>query len=147
MSSGFNFGMTMRIVRDTATALGRSQDAVVYAASYAKIQRLFHETYWNPTIGTYGNGQQAALIYALYLGAVPPANVPRIFAQLLALIEMTPPPPPPNEQQDATRKDAAATPPPFASPPQKCKSPPCIGKHAQPNVLHHLNWFYCVYCM
>ena len=81
MGTGFNFGQTLRIVRDTAKALGRSQDASVYGAAYAKIQRLYHEQYFNASIGTYGNGQQTALVYALYLGAVPAANVPKIFAQ------------------------------------------------------------------
>ena len=107
MGTGFNFGQTLRIVRDTATALGRSQDAAVYGAAHAKIQRLYHEIYWNASIGTYGNGQQTALVYALYLGAVPAANVPKIFAKLLARIQMTDVPPPPREQQDAARKDVA----------------------------------------
>ena len=88
MSSAFNFGQTLRIARDTATALGESQDAVVFATRYAKIQRLYHSRYWNSSIDTYGNGQQAALVYALYLGAVPASSVPKIFAKLLALIEM-----------------------------------------------------------
>ena len=34
-------------------------------------QSVFHTAYWNPKTKTYGNGQQAALVYPLYLGALP----------------------------------------------------------------------------
>ena len=87
MSSSFNFVQTLRITRDTATALGQAQDAALFAAAHAKGQRAFHVLYWNPSTGTYGNGQQAALIYALYLGAVPASAVATVFAQLLKSLQ------------------------------------------------------------
>jgi hypothetical protein len=83
MSSSFNYVQTLRITRDTATALGQTQDAALFAAAHLKGQRAFHVSYWNPSTETYGNGQQAAIIYALYLGAVPASNVATVFAQLL----------------------------------------------------------------
>lgn len=109
MSSSFNFGQTLRIARDTAMALGHYDDAAVYSAAYTKIQAVFHAVYWNTTTETFGNGQQAALVYALYLGAVPEASVASVFAKLLALINTTDQPP--DHTSPAT---------------QQCTKPPCI---------------------
>jgi hypothetical protein len=105
MSSSFNHVQTLRITRDTAMALGQTQDAAMFAAAYTEGQRAFHAAYWNASTATYGNGQQSALVYALYLGAVPTATVPTVFAKLLALIDMSIP-----------------------TPQQKCSKPPRIGK-------------------
>jgi len=118
MSSSFNHVQTLRITRDTAMALGQTQDAAMFAAAYTEGQRAFHAAYWNASTATYGNGQQSALVYALYLGAVPTATVPTVFAKLLALIDMSIP-----------------------TPQQKCSKPPCIGKT-------DLGFFYqrCAFC-
>ena len=86
MSSSFNFGQTLRIVRDQAVALGKAADASTYRAAYATVQKAFHAVYYNSTSGTYGDGTQAALVYALYLGAVPAALEAAVFAKLLGLI-------------------------------------------------------------
>lgn len=86
MSSSFNYVQTLRITRDTAAALGQTQDAALFAAAYSQGQRAFHVSYWSPSAETYGDGQQAALVYALYLGAVPTKDVADVFAQLLARI-------------------------------------------------------------
>jgi hypothetical protein len=93
MGSGFNYGQALRIARDTATALGHTDDAATYTAEYKAVQTAYHRAWWDTAKKTYGNGQQAALVYALYLGAVPAANDAAVFAQLLGLIDKAPQPP------------------------------------------------------
>ena len=93
MSSSFNYGQTLRIARDTAMVIGETADYALFAADYKKIQGTFHKRYWNVSTSTYGNGQQAALVYALYLGAVPAASEAAVFAKLLALIGRVDQPP------------------------------------------------------
>jgi hypothetical protein len=109
MSSGFNYGQTLRIARDTATALGHTTDAEKYGAAYTLLKQAFHAAYWDPKAQTYGNGQQAALVYALYLGAVPAAHDATVFAKLLASINTVSQPP-----DHLTPKT------------QQCGKPPCI---------------------
>jgi alpha-L-rhamnosidase len=109
ISSSFNYGQTLRIARDTAAALSHADDAAAYAAAYTKVQTAVHAAYFNASAGTYGNGQQAALVYALYLGAVPAPRVDSILAQLLQLIRTVDQPP---DHSSPTT--------------QQCGKPPCI---------------------
>lgn len=143
MGSGFNYGQTLRIARDTATSLGHTDDAATYEVgrgppapklaqiifgpfsistsenllpcvfflqtAHKLLQSVFHTAWWDPTKKTYGNGQQAALVYALYLGAVPAEIDAAVFAQLLGLINTAPQPP--DHLTNAT---------------QQCGQPPCI---------------------
>jgi alpha-L-rhamnosidase len=109
MSSGFNYGQTLRIARDTAMVLGHSDDAAKYEAALGTLKAAFHGAYWDPKKMTYGNGQQAAMVYALYLGAVPASDDAAVFAKLLASINTVAQPP------DHT---SAKT--------QQCGSAPCI---------------------
>jgi len=109
MSSGFNYGQTLRIARDTAKSLGHSADVTKYDAAHTVLQKAFHEAYWDASKKTYGNGQQAALVYALYLGAVPEANDKVVFEKLLASINTVSQPP-----DHTTAKT------------QQCGKPPCI---------------------
>lgn len=109
MSSGFNYGQTLRIARDTATTLGHTADAAKYDAAHTVLQKVFHAAYWDAKAETYGNGQQAALVYALYLGAVPAAQDAAVFAKLLTSI------------------NTVAQPPDHITPKtQQCGKPPCI---------------------
>ena len=50
------------------------------------MKKAFHAAYYNSTQATYGDGTQAALVYALYLGAVPAELDAKVFAKLVALI-------------------------------------------------------------
>ena len=84
MSSGFNYGQALRIARDAAQWLGDTAAASTYAADYAAVQTAYHATYWKN--GTYGDGTQPALVYALYLGAVPANLDAAVFSNLLGLI-------------------------------------------------------------
>ena len=109
MGSGFNYGQALRIARDTAVSLGHAADAKVYEAEYKVLQAAFHTAWWDEKGKTYGNGQQAALVYALYLSAVPAANDAAVFAKLLGLIHTAPQPP-----DHLTPKT------------QQCAKPPCL---------------------
>lgn len=84
MSSSFNYGQALRIARDSARWLGDSASVDVYSADYSAVQAAFHTAYWKN--GTYGDGTQPALVYALYLGAVPIEKDAAVFAMLLGLI-------------------------------------------------------------
>ena len=108
MSSSFNHGQTLRIARDTATALGYSVDAATFATAFKELQANFHTAYFDPSTKTYGNGQQSGLVYALYLGAVPPLLVDGIFEQL------------------TSRLGNVSQPPDHVAPHQRCFATPCI---------------------
>lgn len=84
MSSSFNYGQALRIARDAARWLGNMAAAEYYGAAYSAVQKSFHAEYWHGT--TYGDGTQPALVYALYLGAVPEENHATVFARLLELV-------------------------------------------------------------
>ena len=86
MSSGFNFGQAVRIARDSASAFGDAAAAAKYGAAFTAIQAAFHKQYWDATNATYGDGTQAALVYALYLQAVPDNMDAAVLAKLIALI-------------------------------------------------------------
>jgi len=86
MSSAFNYAQTLRIARDTSLVLGDAASHTKYSALFGKVKGQFHTTWWNATTKSYGDGTQAAQVYALYLGA-PPANLDAaVFANLLKLI-------------------------------------------------------------
>lgn len=91
MSSAFNHAQAIRIVRDTAMALDEDDHAVAqrYDKAYADAQRGFHSAYFRN--GTYGNGEQAALVYALYLDSMPTKALSEVvLAQLLDSIQSDP---------------------------------------------------------
>ena len=83
MSSAFNHAQAIRIARDTAIALGHSS-AASSTAAYENAQRGFHAAYWRNS--SYGNGEQAALVYALYLGSPPAEETAAVLSQLLRSI-------------------------------------------------------------
>eukprot|EP00041_Stephanoeca_diplocostata_P036268 m.1315125 g.1315125 ORF g.1315125 m.1315125 type:complete len:1170 (+) comp24835_c0_seq70:89-3598(+) len=86
MSSAFNYGQAVRIASDIGHLLGYSPAADAYRQQLKSIQTAFHATFWDDTEQTYGDGTQAALIYPLYLNAVPPALDAMVFDKLVALI-------------------------------------------------------------
>ena len=87
MSSAFNHAQAIRIARDTATALGHPS-AEAYSAAYSRAQLGFHAAYYKN--GTYGNGEQAALVYALYLGSAPAHISAAVLEQLIHSIQADP---------------------------------------------------------
>eukprot|EP00040_Diaphanoeca_grandis_P012333 m.62571 g.62571 ORF g.62571 m.62571 type:complete len:1144 (-) comp23173_c0_seq2:336-3767(-) len=86
MSSSFNYGQTLRIVCNVASSLDDTVASSKYSPVLANVLQAFHKTYWNNVTQTYGDGTQAALVYALYLGAVPANLDATVFAKLIALI-------------------------------------------------------------
>ena len=89
MSSSFSYVQTLRIARDSAVALGFVADAQRFNDIYTNVTMAFGKRYWDASHETYGNGQQAALVYALYLGAVPVAREAAMLEQLIELIQNT----------------------------------------------------------
>ncbi len=87
MSSSFNFGLTLKILRDTAWILdgNNSSQFQNYSRAFFAVQEAFHRQYFNGK--TYGDGTQAALVYALYLGAPPSSSIDKeAFNQLVTAI-------------------------------------------------------------
>ena len=109
MSSAFNHLQTLRIVRDSANALGHAADATRYGDSFDKLRKLFHARYFDVATRVYGNGQQSAFVYALYLGATPPELEAEMFGKLLSLIYSSAQPPDHNTSAS-----------------QQCSATPCI---------------------
>ena len=87
MSSSFSYVQALRIARDSAVALGFVADARRFNDVYTNVTMIFGERYWDASHNTYGNGQQAALVYALYLGSVPVAREEAMLEQLIELIQ------------------------------------------------------------
>lgn len=60
---------------EIATALGNTADATMYSTRLAIRRTEYHTAFWNPTIGLYGAGTQAAQAVALWTGVAANANV------------------------------------------------------------------------
>merc|ERR1712070_574240 len=69
MASSFNFLQGLRIMRDIASLLGETDDATYYGTEFQKRRAAFHSLYFNAHTGTYADGSQAALVFALYIDA------------------------------------------------------------------------------
>ena len=61
----FNDGQKLRISRDTAVALDDTAAAEKYGALFETVQAAFHKVYFNSKTSMYGDGTQAAQVYAL----------------------------------------------------------------------------------
>ena len=79
MSSGFNYGQTLRIARDTANALGHTEDAQKYDDAHTVLQKAFHEAYWDPNGQTYGNGLSLSRARALSLARSLPLTLTPLY--------------------------------------------------------------------
>eukprot|EP00927_Polykrikos_kofoidii_P028198 TRINITY_DN24650_c0_g2_i1.p1 TRINITY_DN24650_c0_g2~~TRINITY_DN24650_c0_g2_i1.p1 ORF type:complete len:1139 (+),score=129.46 TRINITY_DN24650_c0_g2_i1:60-3476(+) len=87
MASSFNFLLGLRIMRDVASLLGKTQDSEHFNDELKRRRGSFHWHYFNRTTGTYADGSQAALVFALYIEAPPNATVrQQTFMQLLKAI-------------------------------------------------------------
>jgi alpha-L-rhamnosidase len=82
-----HFYACARIVQEAAERLGHSADAARYARLADNIRAAYHQRFFNPGDGSYGNGGQTSIGGALYHGLVPPEQEARVFDQLLEEIE------------------------------------------------------------
>eukprot|EP00054_Salpingoeca_dolichothecata_P024379 m.165905 g.165905 ORF g.165905 m.165905 type:complete len:451 (+) comp24993_c0_seq3:1459-2811(+) len=86
MSSAFNYALSIRIARDAAQALGLSEDYNSYSKLFQQVAVNFNNTFYHPDQKTFGDGTQAALTYALYLGFVSAELEDDIFQQVVTNI-------------------------------------------------------------
>jgi hypothetical protein len=72
------------ILADTATLLGRTNDAVRFAALAANIRLAFNDAFYNATNGSYATGSQTAQALPLVMNLVEPQNRDQVVAALVA---------------------------------------------------------------
>lgn len=60
---------------ELAAALGHADDAATFTLRLAARRSQFHDAFWNPALGLYGAGTQAAQAVALWLGVAAAAGV------------------------------------------------------------------------
>ncbi len=75
------------LVSQTATLLGKLDDAKRYADLAGRIRKAFNAKFYDRRTGQYATGSQTALACALYHGLVEPDQVDRVVANLVANIE------------------------------------------------------------
>jgi hypothetical protein len=79
--------LNARILSQAAILLGKSAEAQAFAAKAETIRRMFNETFFNATNGTYATGSQAANAIPLVFGLVAPAQSNAVLASLVKDVE------------------------------------------------------------
>eukprot|EP01121_Diplochlamys_sp_Union-15-3_P008766 TRINITY_DN2343_c0_g1_i1.p1 TRINITY_DN2343_c0_g1~~TRINITY_DN2343_c0_g1_i1.p1 ORF type:complete len:716 (+),score=129.67 TRINITY_DN2343_c0_g1_i1:81-2228(+) len=69
--SSFYYILDIEYLAFFATIVGNSNDAMFYEELAKKMKIVYHEAYFNKSIGCYGPGSQTAQILPLYLDIVP----------------------------------------------------------------------------
>jgi alpha-L-rhamnosidase len=72
-----------RMMSQMAEVLGRQDEKAKYDALAETTAAAFNRQYWNEAVGAYGNNDQAANSFALFLGLVPEKQVPRVVENLV----------------------------------------------------------------
>ena len=80
--STFYYYWSTDLVARFAELLGRTTDAQHYRKRAEFIREAFHKRFWDPVRGVYGPGNQASLVFALYLGLAPKEVQGRVFGRL-----------------------------------------------------------------
>ncbi len=78
------YAYSVRLLSQIAGALDRSEECAHYAALAERIQRQYHQRFWNAASGGYGSNNQACNAISLYMGLAPPQHVASVVAQLVA---------------------------------------------------------------
>jgi alpha-L-rhamnosidase len=87
MASAFNFLQAIRILARLARAIGYAEDAQKYETALGEKLDRFNAAFYSSSNGTYADGTQAALAFALYIGAPPSVRrTEQALTQLLARI-------------------------------------------------------------
>lgn len=68
-----------------ATSMGRTDDARMYAAKRAALNRLLHERFFDPRTLTYATGSQLDMAYPMLVGATPPELYEKVSARFAEL--------------------------------------------------------------
>jgi alpha-L-rhamnosidase len=82
MSTGYLY-YCARLVSKMAEILGREDDHSKYAALAQATAAAFNRAYWNDAAGAYGNNDESANSFALFLGLVPENQIPRVVESLV----------------------------------------------------------------
>jgi alpha-L-rhamnosidase len=82
MSTGYLY-YCARLVSQMAEILGREGDKFKYDALAQTTAAAFNRQYWNEAIGAYGNNDESANSFALFLGLVPEKQIPRVVDNLV----------------------------------------------------------------
>lgn len=76
------YGYCARLLAQIAAVLGREEEARSYQALTDTIAQRFHLAFFDDARGCYGSGRHGTEVFALALGAVPAAELPRVLAHL-----------------------------------------------------------------
>ncbi|UJR32462.1 hypothetical protein I4U23_019924 [Adineta vaga] len=79
----YGYWMSANGLATIAKALNKTIDAQKYSDLALNISFAFHKTFFNDTTHTYATGSQAADVFALEMGAVPPAEQENVLAHLI----------------------------------------------------------------
>lgn len=76
------YAMTLDLFCRIADLLGREGETPVYRERLAVLRAKVHETYWNPAVNSYLNGDQVRTSFALYAGIFPDSLRPAALKHL-----------------------------------------------------------------
>lgn len=76
-----------RLLAQIARVLGDNQEALERETLAQEVARAFNAKYWDERVGGYGSNNQACNAFALSLGMVEPARVPRVVANLVQAVD------------------------------------------------------------
>ncbi len=88
LASGYLVGFT-KMFSEMAAVLGHTHDAQDFAAYSDTAARAFHQKYFDPPTGKYGNGGQTSQAMALYFGIAPEHLRAAVLDSLLAGIRQS----------------------------------------------------------
>lgn len=81
MSTGFLYYCS-RLVSQMALVLGREDDKIQYDKLARETAAAFNRKFLNDEVGAYGNNDESANSFALFLGLVPGEQAPRMLKTL-----------------------------------------------------------------
>lgn len=87
--SGFFHALSVAYLADMAHALGRDADWQRYTALAQQLRAAYHRVYFNATQQAYVSNTQTANALPIYLGCVPPDDMPAVSAALVRSVLAT----------------------------------------------------------
>ena len=73
----------LEVLRKTANTLGKPEEAHVFAQRKTKLNRLIHQTFYNPETYIYSTGSQLDMCYPMLVGAVPDSIYEKVKEQMI----------------------------------------------------------------
>lgn len=75
LSASYAFLHDVNLLINISQVLGKQQDVVVYTTLYEQLAEEFHRVFFRSSSNYYGDGMQAAQVFALALPKVVPENL------------------------------------------------------------------------